>query len=401
MIFGSGTSSGPTAAAAAREAMSQAHRPFAGETPKLAVVFTSVAYEDNDAISATIRELVGDIPIIGGTAGGCVIGPTGVFKRAVSIMLLGGNDVAVRTRSVRVGEPSLADVVPAAREIAEAADDAARSGLEHYACLVFAPALEVDGEALVAAVRKGAGARAQLAGGLAGDDFTFDRARVLDRTGEHSDRVVLAGVYTSKPIGIAARHGWRPLGPARVVTRSEGDIIFELDHRPALDVWHEDARRSGSVPPNLPLKQLGMYLANHHNLGIADPAPRNSSDGELVVRAPTGVFENGSVRISGSIGEGTRVHVMETSRKDLLRAATNAAADAVMRARSKVAGAIVLSCAARLTVLGDEFHQEAAFIRERIGAPIGGACVLGEIAKSERDYDAFFNTTVVVVAFAS
>jgi hypothetical protein len=107
------------------------------------------------------------------------------------------------------------------------------------------------------------------------------------------------------------------------------------------------------------------------------------------------------VLLSGSIGEGCHVRVMLASRKELLRASTNAAADAVMRAGGSVAGALVLACSGRIAALGDDFPDEPALIRERIGAPIGGACVFGEIARNERDVDAFFNTTTVVVAFTS
>ena len=91
---------------------------------------------------------------------------------------------------------------------------------------------------------------------------------------------------------------------------------------------------------------------------------------------------------------------MHATRNDLLRASTEAASDAVIRAGNRVAGALVLACSGRLAALGDSFGEEPARIRERIAAPIGGACVFGEIAKNVRDTDAFFNTTAVVVAFA-
>jgi hypothetical protein len=176
-------------------------------------------------------------------------------------------------------------------------------------------------------------------------------------------------------------------------------VLVQLDNRPALDVWLDDARRAGA---RLPAKNLGLYLATYYELGITDSGRGTDTSGaELVARAPWSISSERAITLSGSIGEGRRVRVMSANRKDLLRASSAAAADAVSRAGAKIAGALVLACSGRLAALGDEFSAEHALVRERVGAPIGGACVFGEIAKSERDVDAFFNTTAVIVAFAS
>jgi len=395
-------STAATARDAAAEAAREAKRPFdvvgrggVPHTPKLAIIFASVSYDDADVAARVVREVVGDIPTVGGTSGACVLGPTSVASRGVSVVLLGGDGIEVATHAAELGSGDLVDVVPAARAVADAADDASKRGYGHYACLVFAPAIGVDGEALVAAVRKGLGARAQLAGGFTGDDMTMDRPRVFVREELRRGQVVLAGLFTKKHVGISARHGWRAVGPERTITRAEGTKLIELDRRPALDVWIEDARNAGAVLPER--KDLLLYLANHYEIGIMD----RSTKAEIVARAPWALHDDKSVTLSGSVGEGRQVRVIHASRKDLLRASTNAASDAVMRAGSQIAGALVFACAGRLAALGDDFPDEPRLIRERVAAPIGGACVFGEIAKTERDVDAFFNTTAVVVAFAA
>lgn len=400
MDFGSGMSTAASARAAAREAIEQARAPFAGTRPKLALVFASASYEDLEEIPRTVREAIGDVPVVGGTSGGAVLGADTVAARGVSVVLLGGDDIDVDVRVAALGSPELVGVVPAAQEIARAAGEARDRGLPHFVCLVFAPGMFVDGEALVAAVRKGAGAHAELAGGLSGDDLAMDRPQIFVGDELRSDRVVLSGVFTRKHVGIAARHGWRAVGPTRTVTRADGPVLFELDHRPALEVWLEDARRAGATPPE-DLKELAFYLASYYELGLDPPRGADKDDGELVVRVPWRVGAGGSLELSGSIGERRRVRVVHASRNDLLRAATDAAADATMRAGGRVAGAVVLASTGRLIALDDDFPREAGLIRERVAAPIGGACVFGEIAKNARDIDAFFNTTVLVVAFAA
>jgi len=396
-------SAAATAASAAREAAARARAASGDPSPKLAVVFVSPSYPDAASAGRAVRDVVGDAQIIGGTAGACVFGAEGVEARGVSVVLLGGDDVEVVSRTGPIASSSLLELVPAAAEVARAADLAEGRGFGHFTCLVFAPGLVVDGDALVAAVRKGAGARAQLAGALTGDDLTLDRTRALFGDELRDDCAVITGIFTRRPVGIAARHGWSAVGPVRQVTRADGELLVELDGRPALDVWLEDARAAGASPPP-DRSELALYLANHYEIGIADgsapPLPAGERPRELVARAPFAIRDDGAVKLSACVGEGARVRVIHGSEPDLLRASREAAASAIARAGSRVVGALVLSCTGRLVRLGDAFAEEPAGIHRCLEAPIGGACVFGEIARNVRDADAFFNTTAVVVAFA-
>jgi hypothetical protein len=396
--FGSGLSTASSAASAARAAAIQAQTALGDGTPKIAILFASKSYSDLADAPAAVREVLGPLPIVGGTSGACLLGPESIATHGVSLVVLGGDDIEVALASADLRSPELVDVVPAASQIARAADDAAKAGLMHYACLVFAPGIHVDGDALVAAVRKGAGARAQLAGCLTGDDLTRQEPEVFVADELRHDRVVLAGLFTRKHVGIAARHGWTAIGPSHTVTRANGPVLVELDRRPARDVWLEDIRRDGGVPPTNE-RELAVYLANYYELGLV--VGNGHGGDELVARAPWVIGPDGSITLSASIGEGQKVHVVHASRKDLLRASTDAAAAAVMRAGSQVAGALVLACTGRIAALGEEFADEPERIRRRLAAPIGGACVYGEIARNERDVDAFHNTTAVIVAFAA
>jgi len=407
--FGSGISVATTATMAAHEAATKAlamYGPAAGQAPKLAVVFASATYEDVEQAARAVRGVVGDAQIVGGTSGGCVFDGDTTARRGVSVVLIGGDSIEVRAQTAQLGSPSFVETVPAAERVARAADDDAARGFEHFACLVFAPGLGVDGEALVAAVRKGAGARAQLAGALTGDDRSYDRAKVYFGDELRDDCVVLAGLFTTKPVGIAARHGWSAVGPVRTVTRADGFHLFELDERPALEVWLEDARNAGGTPP-VETRDIVAFLADHYELGIADESASRlvtTSQGaprELAARAPLAIREDGALRLSASISEGSHVRVLHASRDDLLRASADAATAAADRAGHPIAGALVLACAGRLSALGESFPHEPAQIRARLEAPVGGASVFGEIARNLRDADAFFNITTVIIAFSA
>ena len=239
----------PRAADAAGEAASRALVKLGGASPVLAVVFGSVSYDDLDSVPAAIEKELGGIALVGGTAGGAVFDEGVVSTRGVLVALLGGDPIRVTTATAAIASPELFDVVPAGARLLADADDAAKNGFEEPLCIAFAPASRVDGDAFVAAVRKGTGARMQLAGALTGDDCTFDRSRVFAEGGARDDRVVMAGVFTKRPVGIAARHGWRPAGPLRVVTSSDGAWLVRIDGRRAVDAWVGDVRAAGARPP--------------------------------------------------------------------------------------------------------------------------------------------------------
>jgi hypothetical protein len=317
----------------------------------------------------------------------------GVSPRGVLVALIGGDGVRATTVTAPIGSPELIDVVPAGARLLADADRAAEDGLTEALCLAFAPAVNVDGEALVAAVRKGAGPRMQLAGGLVGDDFTFDRPRVFADGGARHDRVVLAGIFTSTRAGVAARHGWRPVGHGHVVTRSDGAWLLEVDGRRALDVWLEEVRAVDGNPPS-DRQELLVYLANHYALGVEARALV-----EPLVRAPMALREDGAVRLAAGISEGTRVRVMRASTREMLQASLRAAEVAREQSGGGTSGALVFSCSGRLAALGDRFAEEPAGIARSLDAPVAGACVFGEIARAHREIDAFHNTTAVVVAW--
>lgn len=404
MKIGCGVSSAPSAELAAREAAESARRDVADA--KLALVFVSAAYDDAEIGARAARAaLDSDLPIIGGTAGGAVHANAVVAKRGASVLLVGGDDVEVAYAIAPAKTPSLIEAVPAAEEIARAADAASRRGFAHYACLVFGPGVFVDGEALVAAARKGAGARAQLAGGLTGDDLTLDRPRIFAGDELRNDRVAFAGLFSKKPLGVAAKHGFKPVGPERIVTRADGVLLLELDGRPALDVWIEDARAAGATIPDDPAA-IALYLASHYELGFVpggDDVPgseRAAGARELVARAPLAVRPDGAIQMSASVAERTACQVVSATNADMMAAAERAAIMAAKRAGGEIAGAFLFPCSGRLVALGADLQREHGRVQATLGGvPTAGACVFGEIVRAARESDAFFNTTLGVVAF--
>jgi hypothetical protein len=396
-------STAASAAEAAHAATEHALAELGDASAALAVVFVSAEYRDAADAAPQIRALLGDTPIVGGTSRGCVFEAEHTAARGLSLMLLGGEDLEVRCREAPAGSPEYPEVVEAGRAIAVEADVAAVRGFPHFACLAFAPGGEVDGEGVVAALRKGAGVRAQLAGALIGDELAIDTGLVLASDRLARDRITVTGLFSRRPIGVASRHGQHAAGEVRTITRADGPYLIELDQRPALDVWLADVVRAGGAPPSDP-EALVLYLMNNFALGLELPhfpgAPLCPAR-EVLARTPFAIRADGAIQLSASVPDGARVTVLNVTRSELVQTARAAADAASHDVGGPVAGALVLACCQRLSLLGEEFPAELRAIGRRLHAPIVGTGVLGEIARNPRDVDAFFNHTVTLMAFPS
>ena len=130
IAFGSATSDAPSGVDAAKDAASRARLALRGVLPALAVVSVSAAYDDLDEIPRVLAAQLGnDVPIVGGTAAGAVIGTGKVASRGVSVVLVGGAGIAVATVSTAIASRDLVELVPAAQELAHSAEAAARAGV--------------------------------------------------------------------------------------------------------------------------------------------------------------------------------------------------------------------------------------------------------------------------------
>ena len=79
-----------------------------------------------------------------------------------------------------------------------------------------------------------------VTGGLAGDGTDFTETLVVSGAEATARRLVAIGLYGDRlRVGCGSVGGWDPFGPERLITRSEGNVLYELDGRPALELYKE------------------------------------------------------------------------------------------------------------------------------------------------------------------
>jgi hypothetical protein len=120
------------------------------------------------------------------------------------------------------------------------------------------------------------------------------------------DEVITDGVSYALLSG-KARAGWAishaciPIGGERIVTRSKGNIIYEIDGKPAMEVFEE-------YIPEGALTHDSDWMRYIISLSLCFRAPSYMKDEEYVVRGmPAVSMADGSITVQTEVPEGTSV----------------------------------------------------------------------------------------------
>lgn len=239
---------------------------------------------------------------------------------------------------------------------AELAERLEKDGLRHV--LLFSDGLKVNGTSLVEGILKNIPNTVTVTGGLVGDGPDFKETVVGLNGMPKSGNVVLIGLYGSDiKIGYGSLGGWDSFGPDRLVTKSEKNVLYELDNRPALNLYKQYL---GDQAANLP--SSGLLFPLKLQLGKGDESAE-------VVRTLLSVDEeNQSMTFAGDIPEGYKVTLMKANFEKLV----DGAAGAAEMSKSSLDNtapefALLVSCIGRKLVLKERIEAETEAVKEKLG----------------------------------
>lgn len=350
-----------------------------GFGPTLAVVFAS-ADHDLDALRAALTAR--GLDVVGATTAGEIADAT-ILDRGIAVMLW---DAAPGSYAVWAGArtPDEATEAVAARL---GADAAAR--FERPVVVAFASGVSTDGEAVVRGALAGAGRPIQLHGGLAGDDFQMVETTVFTGEAALSDGVVALILDGDRyHVEGLATGGWQPVGVEKTVTRSTGNVVFELDGESALDVYADYFAMSDlrSSPQSIAME-----------LGVQYPLSVQRDDGTVVIRAPllSDPETNGLV-FAGAVPQGARVRFCVPPSLDIVDRVVEEAG--TLRDQLPNADAVLLvSCKARHLALGPIAEDEVEGLAGLWNAPLAGFFSYGEIGAQASGACDFHNETCSLI----
>lgn len=333
------------------------------EPPDLVFAFGSTALIENEDRYTDVRNFYPNASIVGGSTGGEIQG-TRVLDDTLVTAAIAFQEAAVRTTRVQ-----LDDVEEGEKAGMQIAESLLTPDLAHV--LVLSDGVHVNGSELIQGMATALPDRIEVTGGLAADGDRFERTPLwLDGVVE-APSVVGVGFYGEHlRIGHGSLGGWDPFGPQRRISRSKGNVLYELDGQSALELYK---KYLGPHAERLPASGLLFPLA------VQTPGGRSE-----IVRSVIGIDEEAqSITFAGDVPQGAFARFMKTNNERLIDGAIGAAK--VSRQRMEdvpVEFALLVSCIGRKQVLKQRIEEEIEHAATELGekAELVGFYSYGEIS---------------------
>ena len=237
-------------------------------------------------------------------------------------------------------------------------------------------------EAMAAVQNLAAGTGGFLVGGLTAASSDAPH-RAGDATG------CLSGVALSPAaikVATALSQGCTPLGETHTVTRGQGNVLIELDGRPALDAFVEDIG-----------EELASDLRRVGGLVFAAIPVEGSDIADYTVRNLVGIDPTSKVvAIAEAVHEGGKVLFCRRDRESAVEDMRRMTADLKRRVGNRpIRGGLYVSCAARGPNQFAASERETGIIREALG----DFPMVGFFANGELNRDRIYAYTGVLTLF--
>lgn len=352
-----------------------------GARGDLIVVFASDVQEVNELHRGACMA-AGEAQVVGCTGNG-VFTHDALLPRGCVAAHLPAGEACFGVAHAEIEDGMLAR---AAREAALLARERAGVGRRHSVLMLITPGRPGDQQEVVRGAYEITGARVPIVGGVAGttpsvgETYQFVEHRTL------MGAVVAVWITRARPLGVGVRHGWRPFGRPLLVSRAEGNMIWELDGQPALEMYAAECwRESGIDRPTLSSNIAERFL------GLPN------ASGRYDVRHIIGE-QDGGLRMFAYVPEHSFVQAMDSDGSQLLEGARIAAEEASAQLGRASVGSLTFSCAGRVPVLAGRIGEEAPEISRALqGTPTCGFFTCGEFARVAGS-TGFHNATVAILA---
>jgi len=394
--FQSGVSEHPDGVIAAREAVSAALHGRVPASQDLIVLFSSTIY-DTHAVHESALLAAHGVPLVGcSVSSGGSFAETGSARPGISATHIPAGDTVFGIGSVSDLGSNLAD---GARRASVIARERAGEVHPHSALMLLSDGLAGDLREIVRGAHQATGPSVPTIGGAAGD-LDFSGTYQFAEGNTYTNGLVAIWINSPTPIGVAVRHGWREVGAPMLVTRAEGNIIYELDGLPALQTFLDQHQLLRGEAAHASLTNHGPIAQQTLGLELFDtPLGIASLSGRYDVRHISGVAADGtSLCMFGSVPEHAVVQLMTSDSDDLLEGARAASIEAASQLDGDARGVLVFSCVARSLLLGARLPEEHLGISQVLGgAPSCGFYTFSEYARVSGS-TGFHNASVAVLA---
>jgi len=334
-----------------------------GSVAQLVLVFGSTPIFKNRDRIREVRSAYPGAQLLGCTTAGEICGVE-VSDESLVVTAVQFEKTEVRGSLVRIR-----DVENSFQAGERVARELFKEDLVHI--FLLSEGLNVNGSDLVRGLRTQLPPSISITGGLSGDGERFKETLVLWNDLSERDTVAAIGFYgRALGVGYGSLGGWDPFGPERLITRSQGNVLYELGGRSALELYKS---------------YLGEHAKGLPATGLLFPLSLRTNDGETgVVRTILSINEEErSMTFAGDIPQGAYARLMKANFDRLIDGSIGAARTSCQALGSSLPDlAVLVSCVGRKLVLKQRIEEEVEGVREVLGTrtTLAGFYSYGEIS---------------------
>jgi hypothetical protein len=261
------------------------------------------------------------------------------------------------------------------------------------AVLVYSDGLNVNGSELLEGFKSVLG-EVPVMGGMAGDGFGFSKTVQLFNETISDGLVIAVGLYGNSLIAATGvGRGWKPYGPPRKVTKSDKNVVLELDGKPALPLYK-------------------MYIGDHSSKGLPGSGLKfpfavieeGKRDIEKIRTLLAINTDTNSLTFAGNVAEGETVRFCQSTHDRLVEGAGDAAHLVADHASTNQTGlAVCVSCVGRKGVMAEQVIDEVKLVQQILGTQtaLTGFYSYGEFAPRPDTNDSVLHNQTMTIGYLS
>lgn len=382
----------PNAYTAAKEAAAGCLKKLNQPTPSLCLIFASSTY-DLEEILKGVKEILPPATQIMGCTSAWEITENGIHQNSLSLSLIYSDTYSFSVKS----REGLKDEVFVLFSQLRKDFDPFFKKLGKTTGILLIDGLTGNGEESTLCALSAFDADIKIVGGAAADGLQFKSTKLIDNDRVIENGAVLCLVKGPSHFFSGVKHGHIPLSETLNTTKARNNVLYEVNGKPAWEVWKEKTRASAlkngiSVDSLKEAPEIGSYLIKYE-LGL-------ETEEGYKIRVPLSKNQDGSLNFACTIPENIQFKIMESNQNLQYESSLGSIKMALSEAKDKkIAGALVFDCVCHALFLNEKLEKTIADMHLLLGKesiPMHGFETYGEICMDPSQFSGFHNTTTVI-----
>ena len=367
------------------ELFEQADKKLNGRIPNACILFLSIDY-NHQLILDKINQKWDGIQLIGGTTDGELSSDLGFVEDSAVMILLVSDSVVFKASA---GDLKSDEIEKVCKRLVEEATE--NLNTEPRLCLTIPGNIGTNNDKIVRSLSKALNNKVPVFGGTPGDQWRFKTQYQFSGKAVHTNAVTLLLFSGNLIFEYGVDSGWIPMGETGIVNKAEGNIIYEINSKSAVQFYKRSLGELNDPSGEFPLVIL------------------NEKDEIIYQRTPARILSDnsGGIVFLGEIPSGSKVQIATAERDNILEGTKRSIKMAIDKfPKDKIIkGCLFISCAGRKALLGTRTRDEMKIAEELIGddVPKAGFYAYSEISplKSDHAFSVLHNQTFVTILFGT